>query len=397
MAKKKSKTQKLKQNIKRKAKEQTKKTVQKEQTKNTQATKKTTQVVPKEEVKYNVLLTEPQKYKKKKDNKNTKQEQKNVPASKKELPKKGKVVKNTDVIYNVALTNKKTEKKKTENKKPVNQKNIKAKKKFNFKEWFSNLFKKKEKKEPSRDLDALFGVKRDKKKQVYSKEYVVKKETGRDGRLKQTNYSIQPKKPKNVFLRLLYEIWTNLNIVFNAILILTFVLFVIGVIKIEIFEKNTIIYICGLILFLMVIAISYNKHVEGWIFTILLCAGMGYAIYEMQYTYGYISALNTKEFEEKTYYVVTFDNPTNKTLYNVSNKKVGILKDTNVYVERYLNTKIKTNYVEYENDGTMFDDFYAQRLRAVIVRDNEYKYLENNVENNRSVKILYEFTVNGRK
>ena len=61
MAKKKSKTQKLKQNIKRKAKEQTKKTVQKEQTKNTQATKKTTQVVPKEEVKYNVLLTEPQK------------------------------------------------------------------------------------------------------------------------------------------------------------------------------------------------------------------------------------------------------------------------------------------------------------------------------------------------
>ena len=121
------------------------------------------------------------------------------------------------------------------------------------------------------------------------------------------------------------------------------------------------------------------------------------SIYEMQYTYGYISALNTKEFEEKTYYVVTFDNPTNKTLYNVSNKKVGILKDTNVYVERYLNTKIKTNYVEYENDGTMFDDFYAQRLRAVIVRDNEYKYLENNVENNRSVKILYEFTVNGRK
>ena len=381
MAKKKSKTQKQKQNIKRKAKEQT---------------KKNTQVVPKEQVKYNVVLTEPNKYKKKKNTKTTtKQEEKKVPAKKKELPKKGKVVKNTDVIYNVVLTDKNKVKKKEETKKPVNQK--KTKKKFNFKEWFKNLFKKKEKKAPSRDLDALFGVKRDKKKQVYSKEYVVKKETGRDGRLKQTNYTIQPKKPKNVFLRLLYEIWTNMNVLFNGVLILTFILFIIGIIKIDLFEKNTIIYICGLILFLMVIAISYNKHIEGWIFTILLCAGMGYAIYEMQYTYGYISALNTKEFEEKTYYVVTFDNPTNKTLYNVSNKKVGILKDTNVYVERYLNTKIKTNYVEYENDNAMFDDFYAQRLRAVIVRDNEYKYLENNVESNKSVKILYEFTVNSRK
>ncbi len=411
MAKKKSKSQKQKQSIKRKAKVQQ---------------KKNSQVVPSSEVKYNVVLTEPQKYKSKKtqnkpnanqsNNKNTKQTQ-----------KKGKVVKNTDVLYNVVLTNNnkkpiiktsekkvnlekkelkkfnikellskiKLPKKKEESKKSVlKKKETTNKKSFNIKEFFH--IQKKEKKEKIYSQDFIHTSK---KKKVYSKNYVVKKTSGKkSGKIVESNqYTIERKKPKNIFLRLLYEIWTNMNVIFDTILILTFVLFLIGIIKIDVFKQNTIIYISGLIIFLMIIAISYNKHIEGWIFTLLLCAGMGFAIYQMQYTYDFINALNTSEYEMKTYYIVTFDNPTNRSLYNVSNKKVGILKDNEVNVERYLNTLIKTNYIEYDDVNEMFDDFYGQRLRAVIVMDNEYKYLENNIENNKTVKILYEFQVNGKK
>ncbi len=385
MAKKKSKSQKQKQNVKRKLKEQE---------------KKSSQLVSNKNVKYNVVLTEPDKYRKKKKEENPKKSVK--------YTKKGKVVKNTDVIYNVALTKNTSKTKNTSSKdKETKKEVVNTKKKFNFKEFINGItskFKSKKKvvKKPEKgsnyDIYSLFNPNSSKSKKKVSKNYVVKKETVKNKKgPKSSNYVIQPKKPKNIFLRILYTIWSNFNVIFDTILILTFILFVIGMVKIELFKTNIILYICGLIVFLMIVAISYNKHIEGWIFTLILCGGMGYAIYQMNYTYDFINSLNTKEYEPKTYYVVTFDNPTNNNIYNISNKKVGILNDNNVRVERYLNTKIKTNYIEYDEVNTMFEDFYAQRLRAVIVRDNQYKYLENNMENSKNVKILYEFEVNGKK
>lgn len=385
MAKKKSKSQKQKQNVKRKLKEQE---------------KKNSQLVSNKNVKYNVVLTEPDKYRKKKKEESPKKSVK--------YTKKGKIVKNTDVIYNVALTKNNSMNKNTSSKdKEVKKEVINTKKKFNFKDFINGItskFKSKKKvvKKPEKgssyDIYSLFNPNSSKGKKNVSKNYVVKKETVKNKKgPKSNNYVIQPKKPKNIFLRILYTIWSNFNVIFDTILILTFILFVIGMVKIELFKTNIILYICGLIVFLMVVAISYNKHIEGWIFTLILCGGMGFAIYQMNYTYDFINSLNTKEYEPKTYYVVTFDNPTNNNIYNISNKKVGILKDNNVRVERYLNTKIKTNYIEYDEVNTMFEDFYAQRLRAVIVRDNQYKYLENNLENSKNVKILYEFEVNGKK
>ena len=404
MAKKKSKTQKKKQNIKRKIKQETKKE----------------QLVPTNEVKYNVAITEPERFKKKKENDSKKvtnnknnnnnnkdQKKNNVTNQKKnkKTPKKqeysknkkqnnkttnkGKVVKNTDVIYNVALTKSKEEIEKNKNKK----------KKFNLKEIINNIKNKlNNKKKQPKEIN-----KKNKKQninQIYktNKQNIVpkvKKEKIKVEKIKEEK--VKPVKPKNIFLRILYEFWHNLNVLFDAILIITFIFFVLGLLKIDLLEKNTIIYICGLIVFLMIVAISYNKHIEGWIFTLLLCGGMGYAIYKINYTYDFINALNTEMYEYKTYYIVTFDNPTNRSLYNISNKKVGLIKNNNTNIERYLNTKLKTNYVEYDDINIMFDDFYDQKLRAVIVRDNEYKYLENNTQNNKAVKILYEFQVNGKK
>lgn len=387
MAKKKSKSQKKKQNYKRKLKQQ--------------QVKKVSQVVPSNEVKYNVAITEPERFKKKEDKKVVKPQEdskkqvkkqeyiKSSEKSKKEIPlpkeKKGKVVKNTDVIYNVAL------------KREIAKKD-ESKKKFNLKEFVSSIKNKIQfKKKDNKKIVVKKDVQQPKKNKKVSKDYVIKKEVTKKGKEINNSYTIKAKKPKNIFLRILYEIWRNLNVFFDAILILTFALFVIGLVKVDLFDKSTIYYICGLILFLMIVAISYNKHIEGWIFTLLLCGGMGFAIYRLNYTYDFINALNTEMYEPKTYYVVTFDNSTNINLYNVSNKKVGLLKDNSTNIERYLNTKIKTNYIEYDDVNVLFDDFYEQQLRAVIVRDNEYKYLENNTQNNKSVKILYEFQVNGKK
>ena len=46
----------------------------------------------------------------------------------------------------------------------------------------------------------------------------------------------------------------------------------------------------------------------------------------------------------------------------------------------------------------MFNDFYNQNFRAVLVNENQYKYMKNMIsENAREVKILYEFKANAKK
>ena len=173
----------------------------------------------------------------------------------------------------------------------------------------------------------------------------------------------------------------------------------IGLIRINVLGKGTIIYICCIVLFLMTVAISYNRYISGKVFTLILTAMMGFAIYQMQYTYDFIRNLNSNVYEYKTYYVVTFNNGRNKSIYNINNKKVGLLKDNSTNIERNLNIKLdNVIYVVYEDANLLYKEFYNQETRAIIVNDNQYKYLKNNIEeNSRDIKILYTFKANGRK
>ena len=198
--------------------------------------------------------------------------------------------------------------------------------------------------------------------------------------------------------RFLSFIKNNLHIFFNAVIISTYIIMIIGLIRIEMYETSTIIYIGCIVLFLMIVAISYNKYLSGKVFTTLIVIGMGLAIYKMQYTYDFIRNLNSSEYEYKTYYVITFDNGLNKSIYNINNKKVGLLKENCTNIERKLNTKLnKVTYLEYIDLNKLFSDFYSQQFRALIVNENQYKFLENNIINSRKVKILYEFQANAKK
>ena len=180
---------------------------------------------------------------------------------------------------------------------------------------------------------------------------------------------------------------------------MTFVILLIGLIRTNAFTKGTIIYISCLVIFLMIVAIGYNRYLSGKVFSIFIIAGMSFVIYNLQYTYDFINNLNSSQYEYKTYYVVTFNNGQNKSIYNINNKKVCLLKDNSVNIERSLNTKLDSvNYVVHEDPNIFYQDFYNTNCRAIIVNQNQYKYMVNNIENSqKSIKILYEFKANGKK
>lgn len=358
MAKKKSKTQKYKKNQKKKIQKkqtQTKKVETSQKT--TPKTAKEKQLVPKEEVKYNVVLTESkqkkeQKSEPKKAESVQNQKKKNQTQKKTEFKPKNKLVSTIKEKISV-IRNKKA----TKQNKKFEKNNITQKKKVSHK---------------------------------------IEKEIKKAIPKTKTEQEI---KKKNIFIRLFYELKKNMHIIFNTILIVTFIILLIGLIRIHVFKSGTIIYICCILIFLMLVAISYNKYISGKIFTLLITAGMTVGIYYMQYTYDFIRNLNSNVYEYKTYYVVAFDTTINRSIYTINNKKVGLLKENCINIERKLNTKLdKVNYIEYDDINNLFKDFYDSKFKAILVNENQYNYLKNNIEeNSRDVKILYEFQVNAKK
>ena len=205
--------------------------------------------------------------------------------------------------------------------------------------------------------------------------------------------------PVYQFLKKVYNfLENNIHILFNAILIITFIVLNFGFIRCAFLSPKTIIYIGVLLLFLIVIALSYNKYTSGKILTICLCLVMGIVIYYMQYTYDFITSLNTSYYEYKNYYVVTFDLSTNSSIYSINNKKVGLLSDNATNVKKILNIKLDANYQVYDDINALIDDFYDQKFRAIIVNENQYAYLKNHINlNSRDVKTVYEFKANAKR
>lgn len=210
---------------------------------------------------------------------------------------------------------------------------------------------------------------------------------------------VKREKSKHFIVNVFYFIKDNLFLLFNTVLGLTFIFLLIGMIETHAFSRNFIIYVSCLLVFLILIAMSYNKYFSGRLLTILLCCGMGFAIYKLQYNYDFLDSLDHRNYETKTYYVVTFDNNLTKKVYSLTNKKVGILKDNQTNIKRKFNIKVdNVNYVECSDLETMANAFYGSEMRAVIVTPNQYRYLSSSENRyNRKIKILYTFEAVGLK
>ncbi len=203
---------------------------------------------------------------------------------------------------------------------------------------------------------------------------------------------------EKLFLRdFLKKIGKKKYIVFNVALVLVYIVLFLSILLVGVFSWKSILFVLALLLFLLVIAFSYTKYMSGKIFSLVLILVMSFFTYKLQYTYDFIHALNKTKYEEKTYYVVTFDTSVNRNVYVLNNKKIGLLTTNMTNVERKLNTELdNVTYVSYEDMNDLVSSFYNQEFRAIIVNENQYKFLENS-NYDREVKILYEFQAIGLK
>lgn len=324
----------------------------------------------------------PQEAPKKTLNKYQKAYQNKAKKQNKNSSKSKQVVDNKDVIYNVALKSEE-EKQKQKTKEEPKVKYI------GLKEYIYRSLKnfKNRKKKKEIDPKVLKAQEKERRRQEYIEKLVLNQNLEKEVQKIEKDYSNY-----NVVIRTLVKLYRNLHIIFNAVIIASFLILGLAAFKVEVYETSTIIYFGSLLLFLVLVAIAQNKYLSGKVFTIMLVIGMAFVTSKIQYTYDFIGIINTNKYEYKTYYVVAIDNSQNRTIHNINNKKVGVLKEVSTKTSRVLNTKIKkVTYLEFENNNELFDAFYGQNFRAMIVTENQYKYLENNPRNNKEIKILHEF------
>ena len=251
-------------------------------------------------------------------------------------------------------------------------------------EWFNNL---------TSDINDV--IRKRKVTNIKKKDPKAKKSKKKiyDEEVKQKVY------PKNKFLKALVIFHENLYIPFDTIIILAFIILLVGMYRVQVIPTGTIKYIACIVGFLSLVAISLNKYISGRIFSIIITAGMVCGIYYLNYTYDFINNLNTELYEYQEYYVVALDNGRNKSIYNINNKKVGILEDNSRNVKHVLNTKLDhITYITYKNQDKLYEEFIESKTRAIIVKENQYKYIQNNnIKPDIRVKILYKFNVNTKK
>ena len=348
----------------------------------TQKSKKNNKINKNAKIKKEVL--EQQIKKKSPKSKATKTSTKDKTITKKQQ-KNPQVVEAKDVIYNVAI---KKEQEKI-NKKPQPQK-IKY---IGLKEYIALMIKKikinKLKKKPKIELTEKEKkeLEKAKRKQAYKERLILNQQLEKKVTKIEKDYSNHP-----LVIRIFVKIYRNLHIIFNSAILITFIILILGLFKIEVYKASTIIYFGSLLLFLIIVAITQNRYLSGKIFTTILIIVMSFVINKTQYTYDFISILNSNKYEYKTYYVIAIDNSQNRSIHNINNKKVGVAKEVSEKTSRVINTKISNvTYLAYENQESMFNDFYNQKFRALVVNDNQFKYLENNSKYNKKIKKLYEF------
>ena len=185
---------------------------------------------------------------------------------------------------------------------------------------------------------------------------------------------------------------------FNIVLLLTFILLINGL-RVTGLSTKFIIYIAFLLFILIGVAILLNRYVSGKVFTCILVIGMAIAIIRINDTYDYIHSLDKINYETKTYYVVTLDSVRNTKIYNLNNKKIALLKGNEVNEEKILNIKLDgVRYELYEDFDVMINGLFSSNYRAVILSKEEYNRMENTqFDNRKKTKILYTFEAVSKK
>jgi hypothetical protein len=181
------------------------------------------------------------------------------------------------------------------------------------------------------------------------------------------------------------------------ILIITSIIYIIGLITINIYPTSTnfIITIILSILTTLTIICYLNKSNKvyniGIILTLLFNAITINNIIELNNKYEYINNIATNKYEYKRYEVfVLKKNTSYNELIKLNNKKIGMLYKNNNNVCRLLNQTTKIECIKYSSITEIEKAINNGEIQSFILSKDDIKILkESNLELKKQTRVIY--------
>ncbi len=169
-----------------------------------------------------------------------------------------------------------------------------------------------------------------------------------------------------------------------CLLVILFTILFFGLTKISIFSKKieTIILISFLIFIVISIGLYLSKKSTpyniGAFLTLLLNIIFAFEIYSLNNTYSFIENIKSNKYIYPSYEVyVQKSNTKYNNLSKLKNKKLGMLKTNRDNIKEFINTKVKIEYIEYNNIDELCEGIQTGEVQAFIIEDTDKKELEN--------------------
>ncbi len=168
------------------------------------------------------------------------------------------------------------------------------------------------------------------------------------------------------------------------VLIITSLIYLIGLITINLYPTKTNIFITIILATITTITLAcyFNKNKNiynlGIFITILFNAITIYNIVDLNIKYDYIHNLVAHEYKYDSYNIyVARDNYYYNEIEKLNNKSIGTLKENSNNICSYLNSSIKVTCKYYDTLKELYNGLNNYEIQAIIVPSNYNKEITN--------------------
>lgn len=158
------------------------------------------------------------------------------------------------------------------------------------------------------------------------------------------------------------------------------------------------IFIFNLLMTFLILGKGFKKRILGFIVSLIYLILMLFITSYSFNTLDFLNKINGQDYNTKNYSVVVLKSSMYEKVKELKSEDIGIISISDdkgaEEAKKYLNKKVKANFITYDDLSKLFNDFINEEVEAILIEDSEKSILEE--EHNEFVsnqKVIYSFSI----
>lgn len=158
-----------------------------------------------------------------------------------------------------------------------------------------------------------------------------------------------------------------------------------------------ILFVFDILMTFFVLGKGWKKRVFGTILSSIAIVLLLFISVYSFHTLDFLNKINGQDYNTENYSVIILKSSNYEKLKDLKNEDIGIISSDDDGIKeakKYLNKKVKVDYVECEDLNHLVDDFLNEEVEAILIEDAEKKMLEeDNEEFLNNKEVIYNFSI----